>query len=74
MSKPTFLYQHHIHDHLYQTPNDVPDGVDVDDRVKDGVIDGIVDVPILVIVQPSGLNWQEPGINAFLAPINFYWG
>ena len=34
--------------------------VDIDNRVKNAAIDGIVHVTVPVIVQPSGLDRQEP--------------
>ena len=70
MSRPTFLHQ--CHEQLPYNDSDEPDGKHVDDRVKDGVVDRVVDVPVLVIVQPSGLDWKEPGVNTFLSPVNFY--
>ena len=71
MSRPTFLHQYHEQLH-YNNPGDEPDGEHVDDRVEDGVVDRVVDVSVLVIVQPSGLDWKEPGVNTFLSPVNFY--
>ena len=35
------------------------------------MVHSIVDMSILIIVQPSGLHWQKPGINTFLTPVYF---
>ena len=54
---------------LFRRITDRPHEVTIDDRVENGVIYCVIDVTILVIVHPSRLHREKPGVDTLPCPV-----